>query len=494
MPSITDQLNTPLLISLFIGLVLLTANGCSSLRSAKPWHKAQFKQEFTANMVKQNPNYRWQDYLQQETALFHELEQHLAANPTATRQGFRYDPQSPMNPLNHGTNWNRSFMLRPATTPEAGIVLFHGLTDSPYSVRHLAQSFVARGFLVLALRVPGHGTMPSGLLTATWKDWVAASRVAVQEVQRQLGDNQALYLLGYSNGGTLALNYALDAAQDPQLPQPRQVILLSPMIGVSKFARLTKPLELVGRLPLLSSRRWLSKSPEYNPYKYNSFPVNAAWQAHRFSLHVQRKIQRLAKQPALQQLAPLLTFQSVADATVSTEAIATHLYHYLPAKGSELVLYDINRHRDLVPITRRNSSNYLHTHFAPSLRNYDLVKLANSDSSGFEVSEYRQPAGTLDEQVQPLGVSFPAGVFSLSHVALPFAMDDPLYGLSPRTDEDFGIRLGNRRLLGETKTLILNAETGMRLYCNPFYAYQEARIFRWLGRGDSPLPPRKPGN
>jgi alpha-beta hydrolase superfamily lysophospholipase len=489
MVSFASQSGLSMLLGVFIVLVLLLVlNGCSTLRSAKPWHKTELQQEFRASMVKAAtakavltggtiPAYRWSDYLAQEEKLFAELRAGL--HEAETYQGYRFDVKSPLNPLNQTHNWNRSFVLTPEKI-RAGIVMIHGLTDSPYSVRSLANSFAQQGFLVIALRVPGHGTLPSGLLNVRWRDWTAATQLAAEEMQRRLGHNPHFYILGYSNGGTLALNYTLDALQNPQLPQPKKVILLSPMIGISKFAGLSKPLEWIGQLPLLSSRRWLSKSPEYNPFKYNSFPVNAAWQAHRFSRHVQFKIQRLAKQQRLKHLPPVLGFQSVVDATVSTAAIEEYFYRYLPANHSELVLFDINRHQDFLPITRTGASRYLTSHFAPALRNYDLVKIANRNADTMEVSEWRQPAGRMDEQEQPLGLEFPAGVFSLSHVALPFAMTDPLYGLTPSSAENFGIRLGNRQLLGETNTLIIKATTGMRLYCNPFYDYMEARIFAWL--------------
>lgn len=475
-------------VILLVGLILLLS-GCSTLRSAKPWHRLELQQEFRASMVKTantkavltggtTPAYRWSDYLAQEEKLFAELRASL--QDAETYQGYRFDVESPLNPLNHSHNWNRSFVLTPEKI-RGGIVMIHGLTDSPYSVRGLANSFAQRGFLVIGLRVPGHGTLPSGLLTVRWRDWAAATQLAAEEMQRRLGDNPHFYLLGYSNGGTLALNYTLDALQNPQLPQPKKVILLSPMIGISKFAGLSKPLEWIGQLPLLSSRRWLSKSPEYNPFKYNSFPVNAAWQAHRFSRHVQFKIQRLAKQQQLKNLPPVLSFQSVMDATVHTAAVEQYFYRYLPTNHSELVLFDINRHQDFLPITRSGASRYLNSHFAPALRTYDLVKIANRGAGSMEVSEWRQTAGSLDEQEQPLDMAFPPGVFSLSHVALPFAMNDPVYGLTPDLEQNFGIRLGNRHLIGETNTLIIKATTGMRLYCNPFYPYMEARIFNWLG-------------
>lgn len=474
------RLNPLALITVLATIMLIS--GCTTLRSEKPWLSIELKEEFSAKMLSGNGKeaYQWNDYLLQEEKLFNELREQLAASDTT--DGYRYAAGSALNPLLQSPNWNRTFVLRPKKI-RAGIVMLHGLTDSPYSVRHLAQAFEQQGFLVIALRVPGHGTLPSGLLTVTWKDWVAATRLAVQEVQRELGDNPNLYLLGYSNGGTLALNYSLDALQDKNLPQPKKIILLSPMIGISKLAGLSKPLDLISHLPLQSSWRWLNKSPEYNPFKYNSFPVNAAWQAHRFSRQLQRKIKRLANNNKLQQFPPVLTFQSVMDATVKTAAIQNYFYRYLPQNNSELVLFDLNRHQDFSPITKPQATNFMRTTFSPGPHHYEVVTIANRNPTTMAVSEKRQAAGTQIEQERPLDLAFPANVFSLSHVALPFPTNDPVYGLEPMQEEFYGIRLGNRHLLGETNTIIIKANTGMRLYSNPFYPYLQERILGWL---DSP--------
>lgn len=468
-----------IILAVALLVVTITCTGCSTLSSAEPWHRIELEQEFAATMVRPNAAtpYTWDNYLQQEEKLFQELKADLGNVNTAG--SYRYAANSPLNPMHHATQWNRSFILRPEKI-RAGIVMLHGLTDSPYSVRSLAQGFYHQGFLVIAVRLPGHGTIPSSLMDVKWQDWVAATRLAVEEMQRQLGNKRDFYLLGYSNGGTLALNYALDAATDKTLPQPKKVILLSPMIGISKFAGLSESLELIGQLPLLSSRRWLSKSPEYNPFKYNSFPVNAAWQAHRFSRHLQHKIQRLAKQPQLQQLAPVLAFQSTMDATVKTAALEKYFFRHLPQNGSELVLFDINRHQDFIAITDPGASRFMSLYFPPALRNYNLVRIANQNSSSMAVSEWRQTAGGLEEQEHPLPYAFPQGVYSLSHVALPFPTDDPVYGLTPRKNEFYGIELGRLHFLGELNTLIINANTGMRLYSNPFYPYMEQRIFAWI--------------
>lgn len=467
------------MIELFVIIGLLTIimmnTGCSTLSSAKPWHRIALPEEFTADDV--NDQYRWQDYLAQEERVFKELTEKLAEEDTT--DGYRYAAHSPLNTLKQTPNWNRTFVLTPKKI-RAGIVMLHGLSDSPYSVRSLAQALEQQGFLVIAVRVPGHGTVPAGLLAAKWQDWAAATKLAAQEMKRQLGDNPNFFMLGYSNGGALALNYTLDALQDKSLPLPKKIILLSPMIGISKFAGLSKPLELIGHLPLMSSERWLSKSPEYNPFKYNSFSVNAAWQAHRFSRQLQQKIAQMAKDKTLQQLPPVLTFQSVLDATVKTAAIEHYFYRHLPHNHSELVLFDINRHEDFTPITKPSATNFMRKTFAPGPRPYDLVKIANRNPTTMEVSEWRQPAGTQTEQERPLGLSFPTGVFSLSHVALPFPINDPTYGLEPNMEEFYGIRLGSLHLLGEINTIIIKADAGMRLYSNPFYPYMQERITQWL--------------
>lgn len=454
---------------------LLFNSGCTSLDSAAPWHRIQLESEFTAKDL--TDTYQWQDYLAQEDRVFRELSEKLAAEDTTN--GLRFASSSQFNPLLQTPNWNRTFILVPQKI-RAGILMLHGLTDSPYSVRSLALALQAQGFLVIAPRVPGHGTIPSALLDAEWEDWAALTRLAAKEVKRQLGDNPNFYMLGYSNGGALTLNYSLDAITDTSLPMPKKIVLLSPMIGVSKYASLTKPVDLLGKIPGLSSTRWLSKIPEYNPFKYNSFPINAGWQSHRFSTYLQEKIATADKHHRLQKLPPVLTFQSLRDTTVNTDAIEKYLYRLLPANNSELVVFDLNRNENFIPLMKPEALRSLHDIFGVGPRPYDFVKIANHNSSTMEVSEWRQASGETTMQERPLGLEFPPGVFSLSHVSVPFPPDDPTFGIEPNMDEFFGVRLGKVQLRGESGTVVIKAAAGMRLYSNPFYPYMQERIFDWL--------------
>jgi alpha-beta hydrolase superfamily lysophospholipase len=68
---------------------------------------------------------------------------------------------------------------------------------------------------------------PGALTDVDWEMWLAATRLAVREATRLAGDNVPLHLVGYSNGGALAMKYALDAWIPPQLRKPQQLVLLS---------------------------------------------------------------------------------------------------------------------------------------------------------------------------------------------------------------------------------------------------------------------------
>ncbi|MFA1646141.1 MAG: hypothetical protein ACDS79_11785, partial [Enterobacteriaceae bacterium] len=79
-------------------------------------------------------------------------------------------------------------------------------------------------------------------------------------------------------------------------------------------------------------------------------------------------------------------------------------------------------------------------------------------------------------QVTPLTTPWPADIYSLSHVALPFPPQDDLYGTRPVDPQRFGINLGNAALRGETGGLIAGMDAMMRLTSNPFYDYMLQRI------------------
>ena len=443
-------------------------------RPLDPWHEF-VPTELHAEQLDRSD---WTDYLAAEDALFAATRDEMADRlPPEDRVPInRYFAGSPIHPGRFAHDWNRSFVVEPDGEPAGVAVFLHGLTDSPFSARRTLDRYRERGFVGIAIRLPAHGTVPGALTDVQWEDWTAATRLAVREARRRVGASKPLHLIGYSNGGALAMQYALDAIEDTSLARPDRLVLLSPMIGVTTFARFAGIAGLPAILPAFARAAWLGVVPEFNPFKYNSFPVNAARQSFLLSDALQRQIVRLADTGRLADLAPILTFQSVIDFTVSTRAIVDALYSRLPENGSELVLYDMNRDGKFGLLMRSAADAELGRLLPPAPRRFRTTILGNAGPETSAVAERVIEAGAIEEQSRALDLAFPAGVFSLSHIALPFAMDDGLYGLEPDPAEDFGIQLGSVGLRGERGALVLGLDSLMRMSSNPFFAYQIDRI------------------
>jgi len=440
----------------------------------EPWHTYVPHDLHAAEIDKTD----WSSYLKHEDEIFRDVRREVVdkIDEEARVPGNRYFAGSPIYPGNFKQDFNRSYTLEPDGPPVGAVVLLHGLTDSPYSLRHVARRYRDAGFVAIAIRMPGHGTVPAGLTDVEWEDWDAATRLSVREARRRAGPDKPLHIVGFSNGGTLAMKYTLDALDDDRLARPQRVILISPMIGITSFARFAGLAALPALLPAFAKAAWLGIVPEFNPFKYNSFPVNGARQSHRSTVALQDRIARAARDGRLARLPPILTFQSVVDFTVSTPAVISRLYAPLPANGSELVLFDINRAAVVSPLLRDAAETALSRILPAPPRNYRTVVITNEAADTYKVLERTIEAGSTGEQSRALGLAFPSGIFSLSHVALPFPLSDSLYGMEPDGSENFGIHLGAIAPRGERGVLIVNLDALLRASSNPFFPYVLERI------------------
>ncbi len=425
------------------------------------------------------------DYLAIEDGAFRlihdRIEQQL--DPSARVPANRYNPDGMSHPSRLGTDWNRTQILSPAAEPVGGALLVHGLTDSPYSMRTIGEDLRARGYYVVALRVPGHGTVPAGLTDVTWEDWLAAVRLGARQVRTTIGGNKPLLLVGYSNGGALVLKYAFDALEGSGDPPASRIVLLSPMIGVQPFAWLTRVISMLAPLPGFEKARWLDVYPEYNPFKYNSFPANAGLQTWRLTTTLQRQIERAANAGLASRVPPVLTFHSLVDATVSTPAVVHALYDVIADERSELVLFDINRASGLVPFIQPGDATLLSRLTDASPRKYKRTLITNRDPGSLDVAERSIAPGATNIETRPLDLAWPRDVFSLSHVAIPFPLSDPIYGRDEMTSPTSIIRLGLLSPRGERSVFAIPSDTLMRLTCNPFFTYLDDRLVAWLPAG-----------
>jgi alpha-beta hydrolase superfamily lysophospholipase len=440
----------------------------------KVWHTVKLDEEFTASSKVED----FTEYLALEERLFAQLDREVYARIAPEDQQVinRYYRGSLSDPGSLSPNWNRSYELAADSgtgKPKTGVLLIHGLSDSPYSLRVLGESLHAGGAHVVGLRVPGHGTAPSALTRTTWKDMAAAVVLAMRHLKAQVGE-QPIHVVGYSNGGALAVHYALSTMEDPDLPRLDGMVLISPEIGVSSMAALAIWQERIGRITGLKKLAWTGVLPEYDPYKYSSFPVNAGNLAYKLTGVNRATLARLSTAGKLGGFPRVLAFQSAVDATVSAPALVRDLFARLPEGGHELVVFDLNRMANIGPLLKKDPKDEFPRLRDDPARAYTISLVSNeTDQSERVIVRQWKPREATFTKID-IGLTWPAGLYSLAHVALPFREDDPVYGGAPPEGIP-GIHLGSLALRGEKGVLQVPAADMLRLRWNPFYPYLEQR-------------------
>ena len=224
---------------------------------------------------------------------------------------------------------NAPFELKPTTAGSAGksktwrrgVLLTHGLTDSPYFMRHLAAFLQENGFRVMAILLPGHGTQPGDLLDVTWQEWAKAVAYGTDRLAEEVDE---VYLAGFSAGGALSVYQSL---RDDRV---QGLFLFSPALKISPRAEWANLHKLYSWMA--PSAKWVSIMPDRDIYKYESFPKNAAAQMYALT-------QESNEQSLLHKLnIPVFTAASADDTTVEPSAILNFMMR-MPHPSSKLVLY-----------------------------------------------------------------------------------------------------------------------------------------------------------
>lgn len=441
----------------------------------QPWHTTIFAQEFRAGGKEKT----LADYLALEDRLFAELDERVYHQVDAREQSTvnRYWAGSMADPRSSTPDWSRTQIL-PAANGKArgGVLLVHGLSDSPWIMRGIALHLQQQGWYVVVLRLPGHGTAPSGLVKVKWQDWAAAVRLAARNIRATIGPDKPLVLGGFSTGGALCVEYALAQRQGEELPRVAQLLLFSPAIGVSSLARFAGTVDVLSALPGLHKLGWETLMPEYDPYKYNSFPVNAGAQIWKLTQRIDDQLTALTQKGGATGLPRILAFQSMADATVSPLAVVQALYQRLPDEGHRLVLFDANRlgnERQILKPDLFTARQRLLDHAALS---FDLEIVTNEKDDEPAVSSWIRPAGSNEVQHVPTSILWPRDLFALSHVAIPVPEDDAIYGATPPAQRGQRIWLGKAALYGERDMLLIPETALLRLRYNPFFPWMMQRV------------------
>ncbi len=439
----------------------------------QPWHTLKLEHEFKADM---EAAFDWSRYLEQEQKLFDELAgyKQTIIQPSIQLRSSRYIDGGNRFERRLAHNWNRSYKLD-ATKPAGVALVVHGLSDSPYSLKSIAQTLNQNDVIVYGLRLPGHGTLPSSLDDVTWQDWLAAVQVADNHIQQQHA-GLPYYFVGYSTGAALGVKIALDAINQGR-NTPDQLFLLSPALGVSPLARFANLQRILSHLELFQKARWLDIQPEYDPYKYNSFPKNAGRQISLLVSQTYADIDILKKTGKIGQLPRIISFQSLVDATVSTMDLVDRLYAVINNKQSELVLFDVNQISYYKELMVYNPDEVIEALSKQSMSDFRMTLITNHNDSTPAVTEISWPVSSEKITERVLALAWPEDIYSLSHTSLPFPSNDPVYGYDLKDNNGNDVlTLGNLSVRGEQGVLTIPAGKLLRLRSNPFYSYIEKRI------------------
>lgn len=221
--------------------------------------------------------------------------------------------------------WNAPHEWRPVSPagspPAKGILLVHGLGDSPWSFHDVGQSLAAQGFLVRTVLLPGHGTRPEDLLDVTLDQWRQVVHEQAATLQR---DVQQVYLGGFSTGANLVLEYAYAH------PEIAGLVLFSPGFRSNSAWDWLAPVAATFR-PWLLERD--GSMPTQNTVRYLNTPTNGFAQFYRSSRRAQRLLHgRTYDKPVFMAVAQ---HDSVLDTDYLLDTFQSRFTH----PGSRLVWY-----------------------------------------------------------------------------------------------------------------------------------------------------------
>ena len=179
-----------------------------------------------------------------------------------------------------------------------GVLLCHGFTSTPASLRPWAEFLARHGYSVRLPLLPGHGTTWQEMNRTTWTRWLEVELDAYAELRKQC---DKVFIAGLSMGGTLALRIA------EQVQGVDGIILVNASVHTDDVrAPFAKLLQYV--LPSLPGIGNDIKKPGMNEYCYDRLPVKAFVQLQDLWKHVSADIDRVTQ--------PVLMFRSVDDHVV----------------------------------------------------------------------------------------------------------------------------------------------------------------------------------
>lgn len=257
-----------------------------------------------------------------------------------------------------------------------GILLIHGITDSPAVWLDISDELAKRCFLVRSILLPGHGTKPEDLIVATSREWVQTVETQYKNLKKRV--NQ-IYLGGFSLGGALSVLITLKNHDVSGL------VLLAPALKLKKFFERLTPF-----IPLYSlfTDILVKARGKMNPIKYDAFPVRGVSSL----IEVQRQLNNL----------------------LETKPIDTPVFMVISESDAVLDPFDLT---DIFTSRFTNPKNRL---------------LIYKDKRKNHFSKYKDPRLIFKNSYLP-----EQNIVNFSHLSLPISPKHPIYGKGKKLNHCF---------------------------------------------------------
>lgn len=192
-----------------------------------------------------------------------------------------------------------------------GIILVHGFTGTPASMRPWAHYLNERGYTVSVPLMPGHGTTWHDLNKVTWEQWPARLQVDIDQMKKKCAK---IFICALSMGGGNSL-YVAARNQDSLTG----LILVNPMIHIPGIQ--IKFVNIISRIQ--KSRASVGddiKKPGVTEWGYDALPLRGVAQLYKYLKKARAGL------PTIQ--TPTLLFHSVDD-------------HVLPVSNTDIIMSEL---------------------------------------------------------------------------------------------------------------------------------------------------------
>ncbi|MGP4017241.1 alpha/beta hydrolase [Saccharopolyspora sp. 5N708] len=205
---------------------------------------------------------------------------------------------------------------------DIGVLLCHGFTSTPQSMRAWGEHLAAEGCTVRCPRLPGHGTRWQDLNQTAWRDWYDTVDAEFDELR---GRCRSVFVFGQSMGGTLALRLA------QQHPDIAGIVLVNPSVTTLRRAARLLPV-LCRVVPAASGITGDIAKPDGFELAYDRLPLRA--------MASLQQLWRVVRGELGQVRQPLLLFRSNTDHVVEPVNSAIVLDEVRSSDLTEVVLTD----------------------------------------------------------------------------------------------------------------------------------------------------------